>query len=328
MKMKNKRKKKGFTLVELLVVIAIIALLMSILMPALARVRMYANRVFCGTNLSGIGKAMMIYANEDKYQELPRPGFYDTTWATDGIISDFAHEDREQAFADGTATVTSALYLLIKYADGSAEQFVCPGDTAKEFEVSDSGSSTTDAAELWDFGEDTTRPPGTFCSYAYQFPFSFNYNILRNYPLDTGSSSLMPVCADRNPYLDIQAKSYIEGADGDDETPDFAHNDLQDPDHTMNAASHGREGQNVLKMDVSVQWCEKPNVGILNDNIYKYWPTNPGESPPGNEGRQFGDSQSPGDFVPLNQETFPRGTEDAFLVSEINGDSSDLTSGG
>jgi prepilin-type N-terminal cleavage/methylation domain-containing protein len=52
-------KKKGFTLVELLVVIAIIALLMGILMPALARVRQIAFRMVCGTNLSGIGKAML-----------------------------------------------------------------------------------------------------------------------------------------------------------------------------------------------------------------------------------------------------------------------------
>ena len=44
-------KPKGFTLIELLVVIAIIALLMSILMPALARVKQQARTVACGANL-------------------------------------------------------------------------------------------------------------------------------------------------------------------------------------------------------------------------------------------------------------------------------------
>ena len=44
-------RKKGFTLVELLVVITIIALLMSVLMPALARVRKQAKAVLCQANL-------------------------------------------------------------------------------------------------------------------------------------------------------------------------------------------------------------------------------------------------------------------------------------
>ncbi|TFG47785.1 MAG: type II secretion system protein, partial [Candidatus Brocadiia bacterium] len=55
--------KKAFTLVELLVVIAIIALLMSILMPALARVRKQAKAVICQTNLKQLGACFAMYTD-------------------------------------------------------------------------------------------------------------------------------------------------------------------------------------------------------------------------------------------------------------------------
>ncbi|MHC4068138.1 MAG: type II secretion system protein [Planctomycetota bacterium] len=55
----------GFTLVELLVVIAIIALLMSILMPALARTRKQAKTVVCQQNLHEWGYAFQLFAHDN-----------------------------------------------------------------------------------------------------------------------------------------------------------------------------------------------------------------------------------------------------------------------
>src|SRR5689334_13027256 len=62
--------RQGFTLVELLVVVGIIALLISILMPALSRVRDQANRIKCMNNLHSILQGMIMYASENK-QSLP-----------------------------------------------------------------------------------------------------------------------------------------------------------------------------------------------------------------------------------------------------------------
>ena len=56
----------AFTLVELLVVIGIIALLVSILLPTLARAREHANAVACSSNQRQIMTAFLMFANEHK----------------------------------------------------------------------------------------------------------------------------------------------------------------------------------------------------------------------------------------------------------------------
>lgn len=57
-------RKKAFTLIELLVVIAIIALLLSIVMPALRKARKLAQRSVCLSNVKQQGLGLLIYSNE------------------------------------------------------------------------------------------------------------------------------------------------------------------------------------------------------------------------------------------------------------------------
>jgi prepilin-type N-terminal cleavage/methylation domain-containing protein/prepilin-type processing-associated H-X9-DG protein len=59
-------RQKGFTLIELLVVIAIVALLLSVMMPALKKAKQKAQAVVCSSNLKQFGILFAMYASDNE----------------------------------------------------------------------------------------------------------------------------------------------------------------------------------------------------------------------------------------------------------------------
>jgi prepilin-type N-terminal cleavage/methylation domain-containing protein/prepilin-type processing-associated H-X9-DG protein len=215
------RRKEGFTLIELLVVIAIIAILASMLLPALARAREQARRGVCLSNLKQLGTILYIYAQD---------------WG--GWFPYHDHETPESIPNVSLALLTGQLKPdmdPVTYEVGNPgletpayvtdyNLLVCP---SSRDEVSPEGC-------LWSVR--ATVPLGT-CSYAY----ALNLNV-QTHP-DTA------IMADKKCYVGTSsAAANVWSTSGKDSRR------LQDFEN------HGTYGVNVLYVGGHAKWAPSVNI--------------------------------------------------------------------
>jgi prepilin-type N-terminal cleavage/methylation domain-containing protein len=239
------RRTKGFTLIELLVVIAIIALLVSILLPSLNRVRELANRVRCGSNCKNIGTACAMYTEDathgGHWMWIQNDGDWTADTGTNIHTAYTSNADR---------ALTVLLFMLVRRGHCGLGLFVCPSregaELQKEVDLTDDPSTAE-----YDFRD------AKYVSYSYVAPILTPSGTWMSGADPTAEDpAKIAVLADKNPAMD----GGRSGPWGDN---------ISDKQRkSWLSRNHGGESINVLWLDYHVSRESRADIGIDGDCIY------------------------------------------------------------
>ncbi len=297
LKTEHRRRKTAFTLIELLVVISIIAILVSILLPALAKARELANRAVCMANIRGVIQAMITYGQSNGgtfptvnfggasnyYQNSPA-GWFET------LPNRYTAQEAVQAYYPqnaGSRCPAADMWVLVLQGYATPASFICPSDPlaqgpAPEFlPVSGTVSAMDNFNAYWSGSLSPVGEQGGGLSYSQAFPWQWWALVGLVYPsrpgqwwTTTGASTQVPLIGDMAP-ADGGSSDGSSVGDGPGMgtyqriTTTLPTANTYGP-YIYNSGNHAGDGQNVGFGDAHVTWETSPYVGENGDNIFTY----------------------------------------------------------
>lgn len=250
-------KRRGFTLVELLVVIAIIALLLSILLPAINKARDLANRAVSGANMKNLSSALLIYAQTEDDQ-FPMSGDYDNSASLSSPqdVKGFEAGDvKSDDYTDNAAlrfSSTSSLWLLVKDGSASTKNFINPASGDSKDDLTRSGNKIAPLRETWDFASAD--------NLSYSVINMFHEQAGRNWSSNAKSSWVLAG--------DDNNAEKVDGGKLHTWNKDDTNLTSEDLKQDENSTNHNGAGQNLLGADGSVKFSRDPFEGPSGDNVY------------------------------------------------------------